>query len=152
LPQTAPPLIVQGYRGDFTFSRTSVENGDVIRVSPVLTGANGNERIIQFGCWFKDKEGDGFEIRPGQVVVLSLWARLSAPPERAEILIQDKTETWQCNRASMGSTLWQQYAVVRKIRAEATEVIIAVSWEPKTGQEWLEIKDMRIFTQSEEQP
>ena len=91
----------------------------MIRVSPVLTATNGNDRIIQFGCWLKDEgngleivgyspedKGDGLGIRSGQVVVLSLWARMSAPPERAELFIQDKTETWQCNRASMESTLF----------------------------------------------
>lgn len=145
LAQTAPPLRISGYRGDFTFSRISIEDGDVIRISPVLNGASeGKEKVIQFGWWLEDK-GDGLQIPPGHIVYLSLWVRLSTLPKRAELFIQDQIEGWEKSSVPMGVTSWQRYTVVKKMRIGATAAILGVVWQPKAGEEWLEMKDMRVF-------
>jgi len=145
LPQTAPPLRISGQRGDFTFSRISVENRDVIRVAPVSSGANGSEeRVVQFGWWLEDR-GNGLEIPPGRTVVLSLRVQLSAPSERTELFIQDRTETWERSSIPVEGTSWQRYRVVREIRTGATEVILGVVWQPKSGEEWLEMRDMQVL-------
>jgi len=157
LPATAPPLSVTGNRGDFIFRHISTETGDVIRVSPVLNGASGNEKIIQFGPWLEDKghglkiQGDSFaqseslEICPGQVVLLSLWARLSAPSTETTLFIEDYAETWELSHIRVAGTAWQQYVVAKKIRSHATSVVMGIGWEPIIEQEWLEIRDMRVF-------
>jgi hypothetical protein len=146
LPQTALPLRVSGHRGDFTFSHIAGDDGDVIQVSPVPGGADESEgQIVQFGWWLEDEE-NGLEIPPGHVVYLSLWARLSAPPGRAELFVQDRAGTWEKSSVPIEEgTSWQQYRVVREIRDGATEVILGVIWQPKIEEEWLEIRDMYIY-------
>ena len=164
LTQTAPPLMDTGHRGDFTFSHTSAEDGDVIRVSSV-TAAEGNLRQIQFGVSFQDQgsglefyeyspedKQDEIEIGDGHIVILSLWARISSPSEVDSVFIQDKTDNWERSKTPIMSTAWQQYVVARVIRDEATDVTIGVVWAPKTGDEWLEIRDMRVFVDPSQSP
>jgi hypothetical protein len=146
LPQTAPPFRVSGHRGDFAFSHILGEDGSSFRISPVSgEGDESEEQVIQFGWWIEDT-GDGFEIPPGRVVYLSLWARLSASSERAALFVQDQAGTWEKSSVPMEGTSWQQYLVVRQIRDEATEAILGISWQPGGGREWLEIKNIRIHT------
>lgn len=170
LSQTVWPFALQGHRGDFVFSRISGEGGDVIRVSPGADQESGNEMLIQFGVSFEDRgegleitresprdEGDGLEIQPGQVVILSVWVRMSASPERADIFIQDRTEAWDRSRTSVSgaSTAWQRYLVLRTIRDGAGTAGLGLLWAPKTGGEWLEVRDMRVLVypfQSASQP
>ena len=160
LSLTVWPLALQGYRGDFAFSLISDEDHDVIRISPAVDQAGDNEMEIQFGVSFEDNgdgleiprqsspdEGNGLTIRPGQVAILSMWVRMSASPERAEIFIQDRTEAWERSKTSIpgGSTGWQRYTVLRSIRDGATTAGLGVYWEPKSRQDWLEIRDMRVY-------
>ena len=126
-------------------SRTTVaccfasgEGGIVIRVSP-LSAAEGNLRQIQFGVSFQDQgsglefyeyspddKQDEIEISAGQIVILSLWARISSPSEVDSVFIQDKTDNWERSKTPIMSTAWQQYVVARVIRDEATGAMIGV--------------------------
>ena len=146
LHASAPPLALQGNVGDFTFSHIRVEHDDVIRVSSVYTEANVEGRVVQFGPQV-DGAKDGLDVRPGQVVIMSLWARLSEPPvsDGAAIFIQDKTDTYQMSRLPINSTAWKQYIVFRQVREQASHIGLGVYWRPKTVQEWLEVKNLRVF-------
>lgn len=75
LPETASPLIVQGFRSDFNFSRFPEYGGNVIRVSPSKNGKKDN-LLVQFGYNLKQ---DGFNIKifPGQKAIFIVSDRLS---------------------------------------------------------------------------
>ncbi|GAF90145.1 unnamed protein product, partial [marine sediment metagenome] len=132
-------------------------NGDVIRVSPVA-GEGTDVGWLEFGLLFHDEgnglefhgyspenEEDEVEIRPREFVILSLWVRMSAPPETGRLFIQDRTDEWQQSNVVINSTSWQRYEVLKEIRQGATDVTIGVHWRPKTEGDWLEIRDMRVM-------
>lgn len=97
----------------------------------------------------------GRRIRPGQIVILSLSARMSALPERAEVIVQDKSEKWNRRKPSMEDTDWRQYAVFAKINDEATAAVLGIVWVPESRQGWLGFRDVRVVVyppQSASQP
>jgi Domain of unknown function (DUF6798) len=162
LAQAAPPLAVSGSRGVFTFTRIPTNKDQVIRVSWVPTGAEATQPVIQFGPRLNvdlsdtgtrmppAATEDGFQIRPGQTLVLLLRVRLSPSPqsdvsERAEAFVQDRTERWERSTTTVDGTEWKQYTVVRRIRPDATAAVVGLRWQPSVVGEWLEIGDMRVF-------
>ena len=158
LSRVAPPLTVSGYRGDFAFSHISAASGDAIRVSPVPRDTDGGERAIQFGLQLEDAgtdlglrdyslkgRGDDLGIQEGQMVIMTLWVRVSPSSGRAHLFVQDKTEAWERSKTSVERTGWQPYAVARKIRREAAEVWMGIHWQPGTDQEWLETRGMIVL-------
>ncbi len=145
LPTVAPPLTILGSRGDFTFSRLSTGHGDVIRVSPDQRAAGKEEMLILFGPRIEDGAGGSLHIGPGQAVVLSLSARLSDSIGHATIFVKDRTSSWQTSQTRISGGSRQRYAVVRRIRPDATVVLLGVQWQPTGGREWLEIWDMQVF-------
>ena len=151
LSQTAPPLTLLGVRGDFSFSRISNNGENVIRVSPYRKGQKG-ELEIQFG-YMLNENGFNLKLNPGQGIIFTISARLSGRKKKStELFIQDKTEKWERNAIIINKASWDQYIVSKRIRDGATRVSFGVNWKPKTIDEWLEIKDVRIYVDDESSP
>jgi hypothetical protein len=155
LAEVAPPLTVSGQRGDYSFSRRNDQGGDVIRITPISTTIASTEMALQFGLSLADDAGrlrvvppvaagevaTDFEISTGDMLVLSIWARLAGT--NAVLFIKDRTDEWQRAATLMRSTDWRQYVVAKQIRAGADSVLIGIIWEPDAVDAWLEIRDMR---------
>jgi hypothetical protein len=144
LPENAAPLILQGFRGDFNFIKISGKDGEWIHISPFRKGETGS-MWIQFGYTLKEN-GFDVDLHPGQQVIFIVSARLSDKPRRPALLFaQDKTATWDTNSVIINKASWKRYIVSKKIRDGATVVAFGVNWRPKDENEWLEIKDIRIY-------
>ena len=145
LAKTAAPLINLGYRGDFNFTCISDKDGNVIRVLPIAKSEKG-EMCIQFG-YMLNKNGFDLKLNPaGMEVVFMISARLSNSTKKPTTLfIQDKTERWKSNSVSINKASWDQYIVSKRIRAGTKKVCFGVYWQPENVNEWLEIKDVRVF-------
>lgn len=145
LAKTAAPLINLGNREDFNFTRILTQNGNIIRVLPIAKEKN-NEFCILFGYWL-NKNGFDLKLNPaGKEIVFMISARLSNSTKKPTTLfIQDKTKRWKGNSISINKTFWDQYIVSKKIRVGMKEVCFGVYWQPENVNEWLEIKDVRVF-------
>lgn len=144
LSKEAAPLILQGFRGDFSFTKISDREGQRIRVSPFRRGETGR-MWIKFGYRLKEN-GFDVDIRPGQQVIFIICAKLSHEPRRPTLLfIQDKEEKWDTNSVIIDRTSWNRYIVSKRIRDRAKTVALGVNWQPNDDNGWLEIKDIRIY-------
>ena len=151
LPKTTPPLSLQGFRGDFNFTRISYKDGNIIRVSPLRKNKKG-ELDIQFG-YTLNENGFDLKLHPGQEVILIISASLSVKTKRPTVLfIQDKRQTWERNGVAISETSWEQYIVTKRIRDGATRIGFGINWRPENENEWLEIKDVRIYVDDDSSP
>jgi hypothetical protein len=147
LATNAPPLILQGFRGDFNFSKISDRDGERIRVSPFRKGEKGS-MWVQFG-YTSGENGFEVDLRPGQQVIFTISARLFEKPIKPALLfIRDKTTAWNTNSVFISNTSWERYIVSKRIRGGATTLALGINWEPRDEGQWLEIKDIRIYTTS----
>ena len=149
LARVAPPLMISGSYGDFIFKHVPYNGGHVIRIEPSVKDIDGKEhrKQIQFGYW-QGRNGFDLSFRPGQEIVLSLYVRLSdETTKRAEVFVQDKAKYWERSRFTVQGTAWRHYVVSKRIRKDARDVFLGVYWEPNREEEWLEIKDIRIFVE-----
>ena len=149
LAKTAAPLTNLGYRGDFNFICISDKDGNVIRVLPIAKSEKG-EMCIQFG-YMLNKNGFDLKLNPaGMEVVFMISARLSNSTKKPTTLfIQDKSARWEGNSVRINKTSWDQYIVSKKIRAGVTNVGLGIYWQPDNENEWLEIKDLKIYVVDE---
>ena len=149
LSQTVAPLMLQGFMGDFNFSRIYEIGGNVVRVSPYRKGEKKDGFVIQFG-YTLNKNGFDLKIHPGQEVIFIISARLSNRMKRLpEFFIQDKTDKWERNSVIIDNTSWDQYIVSKKIRDGLTNVCFGINWKPESEKEWLEIKHVRIYVDND---
>ena len=146
LSKIIPSLTIQGFRGDFIFSRMPDKDGNIIRVYSFQPGQNG-KREIQFGYTLKEN-GFNLKLHPGQNLILIISARLSNETGKpASIFIQDKTETWERNSTAINQGLWNEYIVAKRIRERATSVSLGIYWKPESETNWLEIKHARVYVE-----
>jgi len=144
LPETAPPLVLQGFRGDFNFSRFPECGDNVIRVSPLKNGKKG-DLVVQFG-YSLNKNGFDLEIFPGQEVIFIVSARLSNKTKNpTAIFIQDKVETWDKESKKINKTSWEEYVVSKRIRPGYSELLLGINWKPQSKDHWLEIKNISVI-------
>ena len=142
LKQSDFALGVSGLRGEFVFWSPSGTEG-IVQVAPVSTNEGQDERSILFGPQF-DARGGELDIPPGQIVLFSAWVRLREPTQGTSILIEDKADKWEMSRVTIEDASWQQYAVVRRTRNEATDIVMGVSWSPNNDGDWLEIRSVFV--------
>jgi hypothetical protein len=146
LARNVPPLVKLQERdkGDFNFSRVAGGNRKTIRVYLAQKGKPEGEEI-QFG-YSLGENGFNLKLQPKQRVIFIISARLSEKPKRpAELFIQDKKEGWEKNTIYIDKTPWEEYIVSKRIREDVSSVNLGIRWQPGTENEWLEIKDVRIF-------
>jgi len=147
LATKAAPLIVQGFRGDFNFSKISDKDGERIRGCPFRKGEEGS-MWVQFG-YTSGENGFDLDLCPRQQVIFTISARLSEKPRRPALLfVRDKTTAWDTNSVSISKTSWERYIVSKRIRDGATILALGINWEPRDEGQWLEIKDIRIYVTS----
>ncbi len=145
LSAVAPPLGLQGIRGEFRFSRIPSDEGDVIRIFPVEKPERG-ELTVQFGYMSGDNGAIDITLQSGQFPIVALFARLSEGSEGTiELFIQDKTSDWERKSTWLAKDSWDWYFVSKRIRNDPELVCYGISWNPHNLDEWLEIRDVRIF-------
>lgn len=92
LAKRTAPFVLQGYRGDFNFTRITHKDGNAIRVSPHRRPKK-DELDIQFGYTLHEN-GFDLKLQPVQEVIFIISARLSDKTKKpARLVIQDKAET-----------------------------------------------------------
>ena len=143
LAEVAPPLVVQGVRGDFSFKRIVTDDRSILRVLPVRANADG-ELVIQFG-YSHQRNGFEIEMQPDCTLIMSVAARFSSTAEEAQLFVQDKTDSWQRSTTVVQGASWQEHTVSRTIRSSAVDGGMGIHWTPQYSTEWLEIADVRIF-------
>ncbi len=156
LSNIAPPLTVSGNNGNFSFSYFTEEDDQVLQIIPAADEVDNPNLTIQFGPWYQDT-GDGLEpitqlphqedlkIRPGQIVFVSVWAKVTAPPKAATLFVEDKIDEWEIIGTPIEDTTWKQYGAVKRIREDSSDIIFGITWSPNSPEERLEIKDLRLF-------
>jgi hypothetical protein len=144
LPQTLAPLVVQEIQGKFNFSRILHEDGNVLRISPAQNGEAAKE--LQLGYTFRKNHFE-LPLAPGQEVTFIVSARVTVP-NTVQLFIEDVTKTVEKNNITLYKTSWDEYIVSKKIRDEATGISFGISWKPENQDEYLEVKDFRIFIEN----
>ena len=143
LSSTVAPLILQGFIGDFRFSRIQDKDGNIIRVSPIKREKN-SEWVVQYG-YMLNKNDFKLTLQSGSKVIFIISARLSKsvrnPPS---CFIQDKTDEWERNSVIVNTTAWSQHIVSKRIRNNVKDLCLGISWRPANENDWLEIKHPRI--------
>ena len=145
LDKTAPPLVLQWVRGDFEVSCIPDKEGNILRVFP--SGREKRDRMwIQLG-YMLNKNGFAIPFQPGRKVIVTLSARISDRKKRpAQLFIQDTAKTKERNTVAIYNTSWEKYIVAKNIRDGATTMRCGILWWPGSNDEWLEGKDVRIYS------
>ena len=143
IAKAAPPMVLHGYNGDFLFSRKRDKEGNIIRVSPLPDKIA--QRMIQFGYALKDN-GFDLQIKPGEEVIFVVSARLSGSAKKpAQLFIVDLTTTKEISRDNISGSTWKEYVVRKTIRDNFNFVAFGIAWQPEKEDEWIEIKNIRIY-------
>jgi len=143
IAKAAPPMVLHGLNGDFIFSRIRDKEGNIIRVSPVSDKIA--QRMIQFGYSLKDN-GFDLKIKPGEEVIFVISARLSGNSKKpAQLFIVDLTTTKEISRDNISGSTWKQYVVRKAIRDNFNIIAFGIAWQPEKEDEWIEIKNVRIY-------
>jgi len=143
IAKAAPPMVLHGYNGDFLFSRKQDKEGNIIRVSALSNKIA--QRMIQFGYALKDN-GFDLQIKPGDEVIFVVSARLSGNAKKpAQLFIVDLTTTKEISRDNITGSTWKQYVVHKTIRDNFNFLAFGIAWQPEKEDEWIEIKNIRIY-------
>ena len=143
IAKAAPPMVLHGFKGDFLFRRIGDKEGNIIRVSPVSDEIA--QRMIQFGYSLKDN-GFDLQIKPGEEVIFVVSARLSGNSRKpAQLFIVDLTTTKEISRDNISGSTWKQYVVRKAIRDNFNIIAFGIAWQPGKEDEWIEIKNVRIY-------
>ncbi len=133
-----------GIRGNFDFKCIREGNANVVRVVPLSRNKRG-EMCIQFGYVLGKKPVKLTLDGTGRNVILLITARIGGNANTATVFIQDKTTNWERARSVIRGSTWKNFVVSKRIRKGAKEVDLGVYWEPGSGDDWLEIKEVRIY-------
>lgn len=61
-------------------------------------------------------------------------------------IIEKDSLYWQTNSVAIQRADWYEYAVIRKIRDGATHISFGITWVPVNPGDWIEIKDIHLYT------
>ena len=144
IAKAVSPMVLHNYKGDFIFTRIPDRGGNIIRVSPSLD-RKVEQHNIQFGYALKD-QGFDLKMKGGQEVVFVVTARLSNNTKKpAQLLIVDVTNTLEVSNVLINETSWKHYVVRKTIRDNVSTVTFGIAWQPEKENEWIEIKNVRIY-------
>lgn len=144
LAKTLPPLVVLGIRGEFSLTVSPNSDDRVIRLTPVQKDKNGNV-LIFFGC-FTNHNGFDLKIPTGKYIVFRAILNLSNPKKTlTQILVEDEIEDWEGEASDINKPGWNQYVVTKRVRDNAKNIAIGISWQPEKETDSLEIKKLEIF-------
>ena len=138
-------------KGKFSVTLVSNKDENIIRLVPIKKSERGELEITMAFEISKNKVPLGPQLEHDLVFTVS--SRLSQKAVKwCEMFILDKTETPEVSSVGMDNTSWDQYVVSKRIRDGATQVALGVSWMPENLNEWMEIKDVRIYVADETSP
>ena len=142
LPTTIFPMENLGVQGEFTFKRIPSDDGNIVRV--MLKEPWFNKRPeIQFGYWIQP-ERLNLRVESGELV--SIIARMRLNGENpAELFVQDKTDYWSRENVFWSGSSWSDVLVSKKIREGFAKICLGINWKPRSTEEWLDIKLVRIY-------
>ena len=145
IARVAPPLILHSYKGKFIFRRIPDKGGNAVRVS-LSPGENVPSPAIAFGYASNDN-GLNLKFLPGQeaLFVLSVRASGGAGNQPRVFIIDRDAGTVEMASEQITQTSWKQYSVSKRIRNGAVALAAGVIWSPENKDQWLEIKDARIY-------
>lgn len=149
LSNVIPPLVLHKAIGSFKFTHIPDKStGSIHTLLSEKDFFSGEE--VQFG-YILNENGINLKLRPEEEVIFLISARISNeensyPYYRAELLIEDEVNRdIEKNSVPIFSNSWDDYIVSKKIRKGAEKVHLGIRWWPKTGNEWLEVKNVRVF-------
>jgi hypothetical protein len=143
IAKAAPPMVLYSYNGDFLFSRKRDKEENIIRVS-VLSNKIA-QPMIQFG-YAPGDQGFSLNVKPGDEVIFVVSARLSWNAKKpAQLFIVDRAATSKMTRENISGSSWKQYVVRKTIRDNSSYVAFGIAWQPEKEDEWIEIKNIRIY-------
>jgi hypothetical protein len=145
IARAAPPLVLQDYKGKFIFRRMADKGGIAVRVS-VSPGNNVPSPAIAFGYASNDN-GFNLKLLPGQEALFVLSVRVSGGPGNPpQVFIIDRDASGgEMASEPVTQTSWKQYSVSKRIRNGTVALAAGVIWSPENKDQWLEIKDARIY-------
>jgi hypothetical protein len=91
-------------------------------------------------------EDIGGKIENGYVT-LSITARLSTKSlPTSSLFIQEKDAggTWRKAALPIDEISWNEYRITKKIRKEAVEIEFGLSFKPRSENDWIEIKNIKV--------
>lgn len=137
LTETSPPLVLMGNRGKFSFEQIEQKNDNIIRVKLIEPHPTENP-IVLFGFHYQIEN-------PEKIFVTLTANTRPSIKNSASLFIQDKTKDWGKNSKPMSSKTWEEHSVNKQIRDNATDLIVGIDYQPKSKDEWLDIKNIRII-------
>lgn len=145
IAHAAPPLVLHSSNGKFIFRRIAEKGGNAVRVS-LSPRQNVPSPAIAFG-YASDDNGLNLKFLPGQEVLFVLSVRVSGGSgKQPQVFIIDRdTGTGEMASEQITQTSWKQYSVSKRIRDGAVSLAAGVIWYPGNKDQWLEIKDARIY-------
>lgn len=144
IAKAAPPMVLHSRSSDFNFTRIPGKGGNIIRVSPA-PGNKSVQRGLSFGYALNDN-GFNPNVRPGQLVIFSISARLTGNARKpAQLFVLDRSQTAEISGDNIKGSSWRQYSVSKTMRDNINYVAFGVQWQPENENEWLEISNVRIY-------
>lgn len=136
LGQTAPPFTATVGTGDFRISYVPVEDGAVLRLQPDPATTTSQLTLI----WPLTTTSEP-PVPVGQIVTLSLTARLYAPDAQAQATVRDDVGS---SSVPLDGLTWTDYTITRQITDDAATLQVGLSWDNVPANAWLEVRNMTV--------
>jgi hypothetical protein len=138
------PLSVIKSNGNFRFELITYQDGEALRIYPCGKKIKGKRQIL-FGFDLKAKSIDHVSASGHRMVVV-ISARVSHPNRKTpRLFFENRKNTFKYRDIIVNSPKFEQYFLVTKTEGATNISRLVVNWRPKAQDEWIEIKDLKIF-------
>jgi hypothetical protein len=144
LYKVAYPIKLQGIRKEFSISQNKYGNENVIRITP---DKSDQRNVIQIG-YTLDNNDLNIDIDDDQTVTFIATVRFQTN-NYPDVFVQDYVQKWERSKVTMNEFGWKPYIVRKKIRKGAEKISLGINWKPDNKDEWLEIKQTRIYVEDQ---
>ncbi len=133
-------------RGKFKFDLNKVGTGNEVTVSMV---EQAQPPVITFNIFGYNADKKGLNLDIAKIDTVYFVARVWVPENLLNadnhLFIQDFTTAWEREKVFFPVPGWLTYVVSKKIRPHSTQLLWGLRFTPKTTQEKMVVKDMRVF-------
>jgi hypothetical protein len=152
--QNTKPLIIFTSTDNIAISKTTNEKFSYITIKPI------NEaQSFRFGYLFTDKSKPGLNLKQNDTLIFTLTAEISEKKKEYNAIRGFMSITEENNKGiiekndiALSISRWNDYIISKKVRDPHNTFTFVIEWLPGSKSDWINIKNIRIFTEKSISP